>query len=180
MDPLRRGRDDIFKTSHLDGWGDIPIDKMCRIGDKAIQDERQPLFVRPGEGQTFADLTCRVSSASTQGAYCAFEFVTPAGGGVPLHVHAREDELYYILEGAFEIECNGRVFTAESGAMAVLPRNLPHAFRNIGETPARALTLFIPGGFDTFVHELNGLFAADAADEGKRNLIRRKYGIQML
>jgi hypothetical protein len=64
--------------------------------------------------------------------------------------------------------------------MAVLPLNLPHAFRNIGKAPARALTVFIPGGFDKFVQELNGLSPADAADEGKRNLIRQKYGIQML
>jgi mannose-6-phosphate isomerase-like protein (cupin superfamily) len=145
-----------------------------------MRDERQPLFVRPGEGRSFDDLTCRVTSASTQGAYCAFEFVTPPGNGVPLHVHAREDEMYYILEGVFEIECDGKVFTAGPGAMAVLPRNLPHAFRNIGKMPARALTVFIPGGFDTFVQELNGLSPADAADEGKRNLIRQKFGIQML
>jgi mannose-6-phosphate isomerase-like protein (cupin superfamily) len=145
-----------------------------------MQDERQPLFVRPREGQNFDDLTCRVSSASTQGEYCAFEFVTPPGDGVPLHVHAREDELYYILEGAYEIQCDFKVFIAESGAMAVLPRNVPHAFRNIGKMPARALTVFIPGGFDTFVQELNELSPADAADESKRNVIRRKHGIQML
>jgi mannose-6-phosphate isomerase-like protein (cupin superfamily) len=147
---------------------------------KATQDDRQPQFVRPGEGQSFAGLTCRISSASTHGAYCAFEFVTPAGDGVPLHVHAREDELYYILDGVFEIQCDGKVFTAESGAMAVLPRNIPHAFRNTSKAPARALTVFIPGGFDVFVQELNQLSAADAADEDKRNVIRRKYGIRML
>ena len=145
-----------------------------------MESKRQPLFVRPGEGQTFLDLTCRVTSASTQGAYCAFEFVTLPGGGVPLHVHAHEDELYYILEGTYEIECNGRQFTAEAGAMVMLPRSLPHAFRNTTGKPARALTVFIPGGFDAFVQELNSLSSADAADENTRNGIRRKYGITML
>jgi len=145
-----------------------------------MQRDRQPQFVRPGEGQSFADLTCRVSSASTHGAYCAFEFATLPGEGVPLHVHTREDERYYILDGAFEIQCDGKVFTAESGAMAVLPRNIPHAFRNTGTMPARALTVFIPGGFDMFVKELNELSSADAADEDKRNVIRRKFGIRML
>jgi mannose-6-phosphate isomerase-like protein (cupin superfamily) len=142
-----------------------------------MESKRQPLFVRPGEGQAFLDLTCRVSSTSTHGEYCAFEFVTPAGGRVPLHVHAHEDELYYILEGAYEIECNGNTFMAEAGAMAMLPRNIPHAFRNPTNKPARALTVFIPGGFDAFVLELS---SADAADEGKRNQIRQKYGIRML
>jgi quercetin dioxygenase-like cupin family protein len=143
--------------------------------------ERQPIFVKPGEGRTsLGDLTCRVSSASTLGEYCAFEFVAPPGEGVPLHVHSREDEVYYILEGTFEIRCGGRVFTAETGAMAVLPRAIPHAFRNAGKTPSRALTIFIPGGFDALVQELDQLPPADAADEDKRNAIRRKHGIQML
>jgi mannose-6-phosphate isomerase-like protein (cupin superfamily) len=145
-----------------------------------MQPERQPVFVRPGDGQTFSGLTCRVSSASTHGEYCAFEFVTLPGEGVPLHVHAREDELYYILEGEYEIQCDGRVFTAQSGAMAVLPRSIPHAFRNPTEMPARALTVFIPGGFDTFIEELNKLSPADAVDEDKRNVIRRRHGVQML
>jgi mannose-6-phosphate isomerase-like protein (cupin superfamily) len=143
--------------------------------------ERQPVLVPPGEGRVFlGDLTCRVSSASTSGGYCAFEFVTQPGDGVPLHVHSREDEVYYILEGTFEIRCGDKRFTAETGAMAVLPRTIPHAFRNAGQTPSRALTIFIPGGFDAFVQELAEMSPADAADETKRNAIRRKHGIQML
>ena len=136
-------------------------------------------MVRPGEGRNFmGGLICRISSASTCGAYCAFEVLTPPGEGVPLHVHSREDEVYYILEGAYEIQCGGRAFTAETGAMAVLPRNVPHAFRNAGKTPSRALTIFIPGGFDAFVQELNELIPTDASDKDKRATVRRKYGIQ--
>jgi mannose-6-phosphate isomerase-like protein (cupin superfamily) len=146
-----------------------------------MESERQAVFVPPGEGRVFlGNLTCRVSSASTLGEYCAFEFVASPGEGVPLHMHNREDEVYYILEGTFEIRCGGRVFTAVAGAMAVLPRKIPHAFRNPGTTPSRALTTFIPGGFDIFVQELDALSPQDAADESKRNSIRRKYGIQML
>jgi len=145
-----------------------------------MESERNAVFSRPGEGQIFSGLTCRVSSASTNGECCAFEFVTAPGQGVPLHVHAYEDELYYILEGAYVIECGDRVFNAESGAMAVLPRNIPHAFWNAGEIPARALTVFIPGGFDLFVQELGELSTADSAHEGRRNLIRQRYGIRML
>jgi mannose-6-phosphate isomerase-like protein (cupin superfamily) len=138
-------------------------------------------MVRPGEGRSFlANLTCRVSSASTRGEYCAFEVVKLPGEGLPLHVHSREDEIYYLLEGTLEIRCGGRVFTAETGAMAVLPRTVPHAFRNAGKTPSRALTIFIPGGFDAFVQELDELCPADAANEDKRNAIRGKYGIEML
>jgi mannose-6-phosphate isomerase-like protein (cupin superfamily) len=150
------------------------------MAKKPPLNERQAIIVGPGEVRTFVGgLICRVSSESTCGNYCAFEVVTPPGEGVPLHVHIREDEVYYILEGAYEIQCGGEVFRAEAGAMAVLPRNVPHAFRNPGKTPARALTMFIPGGFDEFVQELNDLLP-DASNEAKRTEIRRKYGIQML
>jgi len=140
-----------------------------------------PVIVRPGEGRDFGDgLLCRITSASTGGAYCAFEQTLAPGRGVPLHVHSRDDEVYYILEGRLEMQCGERIFTAEVGAMVVVPRGIPHAFDNPTEMPVRFLNLFIPGGFDEFVAELNQLPPEDAADEDKRNVIRRKYGVEFL
>jgi mannose-6-phosphate isomerase-like protein (cupin superfamily) len=140
-----------------------------------------PVIVSPGEGRDFGDgLLCRITSASTGGAYCAFEQVLAPGQGVPLHVHSRDDEVYYILEGRLEMQCGQRAFTAEAGAMVVIPRGIPHAFHNPAKTPIRFLNLFIPGGFDEFVAELNQLPPEDAADEDKRNVIRRKYGVELL
>lgn len=106
--------------------------------------------------------------------------VVPPGKGVPLHVHSREDEVYYILVGQFELQCGQRRFMAEAGAMALVPRGIPHAFRNPSDTPSRALTVFIPGGFDDFIAELQELSPENAADENKRAKIRRKYGIEFV
>jgi hypothetical protein len=64
--------------------------------------------------------------------------------------------------------------------LAILPRGIPHAFRNSTVTPSRALTVFIPGGFDDFVAELQELSPEDAANEKKRDTIRRKYGIEFI
>jgi mannose-6-phosphate isomerase-like protein (cupin superfamily) len=140
-----------------------------------------PVIVNPGEGRDFGDgLLCRITSASTGGAYCAFEQTLAPGQGVPLHVHSRDDEVYYILEGRLEMQCGQRTFTAEAGAMVVIPRGIPHAFCNPAETPIRFLNLFVPGGFDEFVAELNQLPPADAADEGKRDVIRAKYGVRFI
>jgi mannose-6-phosphate isomerase-like protein (cupin superfamily) len=140
-----------------------------------------PVIVSPGEGRDFGDgLLCRITSASTGGAYCACEQILAPGQGVPLHVHSRDDEVYYILEGQYEIQCGERSFTAEAGAMVVIPRGIPHAFHNPADTPSRALMLFIPGGFDEFVAELNRLPPEDAVDENKRDVVRRKYGVEVL
>ena len=146
-----------------------------------MEPERQPIMVRPGEGRNFpGGLICRISSASTCGAYCAFEVVTPPGERVPLHVHTREEEVYYILEGEYEIQCGGRTFTAKAGAMAVLPRNVPHAFCNAGKTPSRALNIFIPGGFDSFVQEISEQVPTHASDKDNLDAVRHKYGIQFV
>ena len=64
--------------------------------------------------------------------------------------------------------------------MAVLPRGIPHSFRNTGSAAARVLTIFVPGGFDKFVEELDRMPASEAADEQERNVIREKHGIRML
>ena len=146
-----------------------------------MKPDREAVLVGPGEGRSFmGGLKCRIPSTSTGGAYCAFEVVTLPGQGVPPHVHSREDELYYILEGQLEIQCGQRRFQVEAGAMAVLPRGIPHAFRNTADTLSRALTVFIPGGFDEFVAELRQLPPEDAADEKKRDVIREKYGIRLV
>lgn len=138
-----------------------------------------PLMIGPGEGEDFGNgLVRRVSTASTGGAWCAFEVTLGPDGGVPLHVHARDDEMHYVLEGEIEFQCGERVLTAGTGAMAVLPRGIPHAVRNRSAAPARFLNLFFPGGFDDFVAELNRLSLADAANEAKRDEIRAKYGIR--
>jgi mannose-6-phosphate isomerase-like protein (cupin superfamily) len=139
------------------------------------------VIVNPAEGRDFGDgLLCRITSASTGGAYCAFEQLLAPGQGVPLHVHSRDDEVYYILEGRLRMQCGHRLFTAEVGAMAFIPRGIPHAFHNATDTPTRFLNLFIPGGFDDFVAELNQLSPEDAADERKRDAIRAKYGVRFI
>jgi hypothetical protein len=65
---------------------------------------------------------------------------------------------------------------AEAGAMAMLPRTIPHAFRNPTNKPARALTVFIPGGFDAFVLELSSAGAAGGTSRGRST--GRTFGMQ--
>ena len=62
------------------------------------------LAVRPGEGETArspigGDMTFVARGEQTNGALVAVEIVVPPGEGPPLHVHTREDEAVYVLEG---------------------------------------------------------------------------------
>ena len=125
-------------------------------------------------------LVCRIPSSATGGASCTFEQTLAPGAGVPLHVHAHDDELHVVLGGTIAMRCGDRDFTAASGTVAFLPRRVPHAFRNPGDAPARLLTVFTPGGFDDLVAELRGMPPADAGDETKRDVIRARHGIRII
>jgi mannose-6-phosphate isomerase-like protein (cupin superfamily) len=89
------------------------------------------------------------------------EHPVPPGYGVPLHVHAMEDELFYVLEGEITLLTAEGAVSAGPGAFVHLPHGVAHGFRNAGAQPARMLVVTTPGG------GLEGLFRGlDAASRG--------------
>jgi len=136
-----------------------------------------PIFVPPLESSSKVGTTIRIASSQTDNAYCVCEMTTPPGEGVTLHVHDRDEEFYYILEGTYEIEAGDEKFTARTGSMLVIPQDVPHQFRNAGTVPARALMIFRPGGFDELVGEIRQASAAGKLDEKQRDAILTRWGV---
>jgi quercetin dioxygenase-like cupin family protein len=143
------------------------------MGDEMSQDflpETEtpvPIIRGPGEGKVVGVLrdqsTFKVLSEETGGAYAILEQKIPAGHGPPLHVHRHETEIFYVLDGRFEITIGGQKLSAAAGAIVVGPRNIPHTFRNIGSQDARLLLTVIPGRFANYFIEVDGVDDADAA-----------------
>jgi len=121
----------------------------------------EPVMVPPAEGavwQVLGDaVVCKISGDQTGGAYAVVETATPPGGGPPLHLHGREDEFFYVLDGRLDIRCGNRTFTLEAGACAHLPRGVPHTFRNVGDALARMLVTLVPAGFERFFAQVDRL-----------------------
>ena len=63
----------------------------------------------------------------------------PPHGGLPLHVHHREDEAMYILEGEYEIQCGDEIVRVTLGVFILLPRDTPNRYQNTGDTPGKFL-----------------------------------------
>lgn len=113
--------------------------------------------VPPGEGPsiwiTGDTHTFKAVGADTNGAYMLLEGTISPQLGPPPHIHHREDEFYYVLEGDFEILDGDRTFIASAGSFVHIPRGTLHRFKNVGATPARLLVFFTPAGMENFFFE---------------------------
>ncbi len=143
----------------------------------------RPPPVRVGSGI----VTILLDGEATGGAYVFSDELTDPGGGPPLHVHEREDEAFFILEGRFEFRVGEQTFTAGPGDFLLAPRGVPHTFRNVGSSPARKLALAWPAGLERFFLEIGQpvVAAAPASPPDAYAMARfveavAKYGMTML
>lgn len=96
----------------------------------------------------------KTTSAQTGGAYSITEIVSFPGNGPPPHIHHREDECLYIVEGAFSVILGDRVFDLVDGDFVRIPKGTPHAYKNVGAIPGKMLAVLSPGGFERLWAEL--------------------------
>jgi quercetin dioxygenase-like cupin family protein len=92
-------------------------------------------------------LTNLTETPDTNGAFSLFEATLVPGTEPPPHVHSREDELFYVLEGKFDVYVGEEVFNGKTGDCIFLPRFKPHAFI-IRSSRLRLLILFTPAGVE--------------------------------
>ena len=98
-------------------------------------------------------MTFKTTGESTGGSLLLIENLTAPGGGPPPHIHTREDEFFYVLDGTFEIRIGDEIHTLGPGGFAYAPRGTVHNFHNTAETASRILVGFTPGGIEGFFRE---------------------------
>ncbi|MEX0703569.1 MAG: cupin domain-containing protein [Planctomycetales bacterium] len=143
---------------------------------------------RPRESVLGIGYALLVSAEQTGGAYEVMKFVVPAGNGPPPHRHAREDECFYLLDGEFEITLGDRALRARAGDCIHLPRGVPHAFQNVGESLGSFLCWVVPGNLSGFFDAFKRDWPADmphppaVTGDDVANLLAaaEKYGIEIL
>ena len=92
-------------------------------------------------------LTDLAEKKDTNGAFSLLEATLAPGNEPPPHVHSREDELFYVLEGEFDIYVGEEAFNVNEGECIFLPKFKPHAFV-IRSHRLRVLILYTPGGVE--------------------------------
>jgi mannose-6-phosphate isomerase-like protein (cupin superfamily) len=123
-------------------------------------------------------ITIKLRGADTGGAYAVIEALTPPQGGPPLHVHRREDETFFVLEGEFEFSIGTRAVCAIPGTTLFGPRGIPHTFKNIKN--ARMLVVISPPGFEKFFEEVHELSQQDPPGPERLLPLARKYELEIL
>jgi quercetin dioxygenase-like cupin family protein len=105
-----------------------------------------------------ADATFKAVGDDTGGAFTFLEYVVSRD--IPAHVHDREHETLYLLEGTVRVRVGDDEFTAGVGDFVFMPRGLPHSLSALGDPPPRLLTVSSPSGFEHFMEDLMEVLAA--------------------
>jgi quercetin dioxygenase-like cupin family protein len=117
----------------------------------------KPAAVPASEGEAIWWFDClaviKATAADTGGLMTIVEITEPAGSEAPLHVHHREDEAFWILEGDVTIVVGDETIECHAGDYAFGPRDIPHRY-TVGEAGCRMLFILTPGGFEDIVREM--------------------------
>ena len=109
------------------------------------------IAVGAGEGERIrsplsGDITFIVRGEESNGALAALEATAPPGDGPPSHIHTREDETVYVLEGQFRWKLGEENHLTGPGSFVFIPRSLAHTWRCLGNQAGRMLITFAPAG----------------------------------
>jgi quercetin dioxygenase-like cupin family protein len=150
-----------------------------------------PVIRKPAQGRTVAVVgdvyRFLATGDDTDGKYALWEAIVPPGGGPPPHVHSREAEGFYVLEGEITLQVGDNRLVASAGMFANMPVGTPHSFKNEGSQTARMLISVAPSGLERMFFEFGvplpeGSTTAlpPAKDEIEKLLaVAPKYGIEI-
>ncbi|TJY43856.1 cupin domain-containing protein [Cohnella pontilimi] len=151
-----------------------------------------PFSRQVSEDNSFLFLGNKVSllvlGEETQGQYAIIQTEERKGFEPPPHVHTREDENFYVLEGEVTYFIADQVIRATPGTYVHAPRGIEHTFK-LNTDLAKVLVSVYPSGFEKFVRELSipvpdqmpsALEGPPSPEEVQRLIsIAKKYGIEM-
>jgi quercetin dioxygenase-like cupin family protein len=114
----------------------------------------EPLAVRKDEGEArwwFGALAeIKATAADTGGQMTIVEVTEHPGAEAPLHVHHRDDEAFWVLEGDVTFEVGDATIEASAGDYVFGPRDIPHRF-TVGDRGCRMLFILVPGGIEDVI-----------------------------
>lgn len=118
-----------------------------------------------------------IPSEATNGVACVMLFEDEQGASNPWHMHEREEETFFVIEGRLRVWCGDKVFEIGKGDTAILPRGVPHRYEAIAPGTSRIWVQCTPGGFDGFFTDCDALAEMTPETIGP---IAARYGLRLL
>jgi quercetin dioxygenase-like cupin family protein len=119
---------------------------------------RNPTINIPPQGRTIAVVgdvyRFLATGEDTNGKYALWEALVGPGGGPPPHVHSREEEAFYVIEGEITFQVNDKRAVATKGMFINMPVGTPHSFKNESNKPAKMLISVAPAGLEKMFIEV--------------------------
>ena len=117
----------------------------------------QPVATPADEGEALwwfgALAEIKVTAEQTDGLLSIIEITEAPNAEAPLHVHHREDEGFWILEGSATFEVGDVTIEGRQGDFLFGPRDVPHRF-TVGPDGCRMLFIMTPGGFENLIRDM--------------------------
>ena len=126
------------------------------------------------------DLRVLLTTEATAGAISVLMGWHKPGEGPSDHVHFSQEEIFFILEGTYELTVGDQTTTGGPGTIVFIPRNVVHRFKNVGDTTACMLDWSLPGGQDRYFKAISELGAGGGFTSEKVTEINEKFDTTFL
>ena len=152
---------------------------MARQNMDPKRSRRHATIVKPEQGLPIKpfglEMQVLLTTEATDGALSVIIGSHKPGEGPPDHVHFSQEEVFFIVEGTYELTVGGQTSTAGPGTIVFIPRNVVHRFKNVGHTTARMLDWSLPGGQDHYFKAISELAAGGSFTGEKAIEISKKF-----
>jgi quercetin dioxygenase-like cupin family protein len=166
------------------------VERVRAVEGVATMAIRHPIQRTPTEGRTIAVVgdiyRFLATSEETDGKYAMWEAIVPPGGGPPPHIHSREEESFFILEGEIAFQVGDEQIIARAGTFANMPVGSLHSFRNSTDNVARMIITVAPAGLERMFFEVGQPVALGdqvppptKAEIEKLQAVAPRYGVEI-
>jgi quercetin dioxygenase-like cupin family protein len=140
--------------------GIVPLDAFCKT-QKFMNRMDKGFIVKSGEGKKHGHiklkgvnsniLDVKISGDDTDGGVAMFEQTSLSPGrGTPLHVHHKQDEYFYVVEGEYYFQIGEDKFRGSAGDTIFLPMKVPHAWTQVSPKGKVTVTFQPAGKMENF------------------------------